>query len=221
MKKNFVVAALAALGVAACAGTTDLPRSYAFDSDSPEGLAVVSLSVVGKDIDQVVGFEYRMREVSPHGETPVIGRPRYDSAVQHARAVHDPNGAPRAIADRVPVAGAGSAEPLDLIENGRAVGRLAVLRLPPGDYEFHGWALTEKMPGGAMEYGPARDFTYRFHVEPGKAAYLGRLSLQLSGHATQRLTVEDRRAEDLALLAKKHPDLSKLSISSDVRKLLP
>lgn len=219
MKKNFVVIALVALGVAACAGTTNIPRSYALDAGASEGLAVVSLSLVGKNIDQVVGFEYRIREVSPRGETSVIGRPRYDSAVQHARAVHD--GVPRAIANRVPVAGAGSAEPLDLIENGRAVGRLAVLRLPPGDYEFHGWALTEKMPGGAMEYGPARDFSYRFHVEPGKAAYLGRLSLQLSGRATQRLTVEDRRSDDLALLAKKHPDLSKLSISSDVRKLLP
>lgn len=221
MQKNLVVAAFAALGLGACAGTTDLPRSYAPEANRSEGLAVVSLSVAGKDLRQVTGFEYRLREVPPPGETPVVSRRRYDSATQHARAAHDVGAAQGSIASRVVVSGNGSGEPLDLTNNGRAVGRLAVLRLPPGDYEFHAWALREKMPGGETEYGPARDFSYPFRIEPGKVAYLGRLNLQLSARATQKLAVEDWQKDDLALLEKKHPELARLAIVPSVGKLLP
>lgn len=77
------------------------------------------------------------------------------------------------------------------------------------------------MPGGETEYGPGRDFSYRFHVEPGKVAYLGRLNLQLSERATQTLAVEDWQKDDLTLLEKKHPELARLAIVPSVGKLLP
>lgn len=221
MQKNLVVATFAVFGLGACAGTTDLPRGYAPETNRSEGLAVVSLSVAGKDLRNLTGFEYRLREVLPPDETPVVSRRRYDSATQHARALHDGGAVQGPIARRLVVSGNGSGEPLDLMSNGRVTGRLAVLRLPPGDYEFHAWALREKMPGGEMEYGPARDFSYRFHVAPGKVAYLGRLNLQLSERATQKLAVEDWQKDDLALLEKKHPELARLAVVPAVGKLVP
>lgn len=221
MQKNLAVAAFTALGLGACAGTTDLPRSYTPEANRSEGLAVISLAVSGKEFSQVTGFEYRLREAAAPGETPVVSRHLYDSATQQARAAHNAGAAQGSTTRRVVVSGSGSGEPLDLVNDGRAVGRLAVLRLPPGDYEFHAWALKEKTPGGETEYGPARDFSYRFHVESGKVAYLGRLNLQLSERATQKLTVEDWQKDDLVLLEKKHPELARLALVPSVGKLVP
>lgn len=197
-------AAVLAIGLAGCATATDLPPAYALDAKQPEGLAIVSLALTGKSLDRISGFEYRIREVPPRDEEAVVVTSRYASARQHARSLLGGSNQ-RQTEHRAIVKESNSAEPLDIRDAGRATGRLAALRLPPGDYEFHAWKASEPGAFGEMEYGPPRGFSYRFSIKPGVATYIGRLSLNLSERNTQRITVEDRRNDDLAILREKYP----------------
>jgi hypothetical protein len=94
------------------------------------------------------------------------------------------------------------------------IGRLAVLELPPGDYEFHGWRGTSPIwgkPGDdyALTTG---DFSVRFSVQPGRATYLGNLTVVAPNWVNAdhykgeyRLEIGAPKERDLALLAKKYP----------------
>lgn len=218
MKRLLIPFGTAAM-LGACAGLTDLPGGYAPEAHPAEGLAVISLSLHGQDISKVSAFEYRLRERIPEDESAVVSRTRYDSARQQARAAGSVDvGKPAS--QRILVAGANSAEPLDVLENGRRVGRLAILRLPPGAYEIYDWRLTEKVTGGEREQSPAREFSYRFRIEPGKTKYLGRLAMQLGDRSTQRLRLDDQRQEDLRLLQNKRPEFGALAVTHEVGKLL-
>ncbi|MBI5900299.1 MAG: hypothetical protein HZB40_13850 [Rhodocyclales bacterium] len=48
-------------GLAGCAAAPDLPSTYTLDANQPEGLAIVSLTLSGKPLDKVSGYEYRIR----------------------------------------------------------------------------------------------------------------------------------------------------------------
>ncbi|MDP3513185.1 MAG: hypothetical protein Q8S20_10585 [Sulfuritalea sp.] len=197
-------AAVLAISLAGCAATADLSPAYALHEKQPEGLAIVSLTLTGKALDKMSGFEYRIREVPPRDEEAVVATSRYASARQHARSLQD-GGSRRQTDHRAIVKEANGIEPLDIRDATKTTGRLATLRLPPGDYEFHAWKASELNAYGETEYGPPRDFSYRFSIEPGVATYIGRLSLNLSERNTQRITVEDRRNDDLAILREKYP----------------
>ncbi|MBI4985417.1 MAG: hypothetical protein HZC24_08765 [Rhodocyclales bacterium] len=171
-------------------------------------------------MDKLSGFEYRIREVPPRGEEAVVATARYASARQHARSLQD-GSAQRETEHRAVVKEANAGEPLDILDAGKATGRLAALRLPPGDYEFHAWKVSEPKAYGEKDSGPPRDFSYRFSVKAGVATYIGRLTLHLSERITQRIAVEDRRADDLALLHKKYPAIASGQIVFDVGTLRP
>ena len=160
MRKTLLSALLVA-GLSGCAASPDLPSSYALDSNKPEGLAIASLTLSGKPLEKVSGYEYRIREALPRGEAYAVVSQHYASARQHARAVQD-EGKERPFTHSVVVKGPNNSDALDIQDAGKTTGRLAALRLSPGDYEFHSWQVREPSPYGETEYKPAREFVYRF-----------------------------------------------------------
>ncbi len=211
---------LLVVGLAGCAASPDLPSTYALDSKRPEGLAVVSLTLNGKPLDKVSSYAYRIREVLPRGEAYAVVTHHYASARQHARSVQD-EGKDRPFTQSVVVKGPNNTDALDINDAGKATGRLAALRLSPGDYEFHAWQVREPSPYGEVEYTPSREFSYRFSIKPGEATYIGRLNLHLGASNTQRVAIEDRQAEDLSLLGRKYPALRAAKVTASVGSLQP
>jgi hypothetical protein len=219
MRKTLLSALLVA-GLSGCAASPDLPSSYALDSNKPEGLAIVSLTLSGKPLDKVSGYEYRIREALPRGEAYAVVSQHYASARQHARSVQD-EGKERPFTHSVVVKGPNNIDALDIQDAGKTTGRLAALRLSPGDYEFHSWQVREPSPYGETEYKPAREFVYRFSIKPGEATYIGRLNLHLGSGNTERVTVNDRQAEDMSLLGQKYPALRAAKVTASVGTLQP
>lgn len=215
-----LLSALLVVGFAGCAASPDLPSTYVLDSNSSEGLAVISLTLSGKPLEKVSHYEYRIREVLPRGESHAVVSQHYASARQHARSVQD-EGKERPVTHSVVVKGPNNTDALDIQDAGKASGRLAVIRLLPGDYEFHTWQVREPSPYGETEYRPARDFVYRFSIRPGEITYVGRLSLHLGQGNTERIAIEDRQAEDTDLFSKKYPALRTARFTASVGTLQP
>lgn len=215
-----MLSALLSVGLAGCAASPDLPSTYSLDSKQSEGLAVVSLTLSGKSLDKVSGYEYRIREVPPHGEAYAVVSQHYASARQHARSVQD-DGKDRPFTQSIVVKGPNHTDALDIQNAGKITGRLAALRLSPGDYEFHTWQVREPSPYGETEYKPAREFIYRFSIKPGEATYIGRLNLYLGQGNTQRVVIEDRQSEDMNLFGQKYPALRTAKLTASVGSLQP
>jgi hypothetical protein len=211
--KRQLLTILLAVMLTGCAALPDLPLDYALDDSRPEGLAFVSLTLAGKQLSQISSFEYQIRELPPADQDAVVTRPHFGSAKQHAKWVASGHGSQPGLWKAV-VSGPGSSEPLNVLENGKAMGRLVALHLPPGNYEFHAWKLIERNPPyGEIEYGPKQPLSYRFSVKRGEAVYLGRLSLQLGERNTQKVAAEDRHESDLAIIKDKYPSLGRGAIS--------
>lgn len=210
---------LLTLGLAGCAAVPDLPPNYAPEAHRSEGLAIVSLTLSGKPLKDVSGFEYLVRQVPPKDGEAVTTTRHYAGITQRARWIGqagDPGDAVR----RAVVKGLDVSEPLDVLDAGRPVGRLVTLRLAAGEYEFHAWKVTERAPYGEAEHGPQQPFSYRFAVEPGRTVYLGRLRLHLDAGNTSRMVVEDRRDSDLALFKAKYPALAG-AVAVDIGSVRP
>lgn len=217
MKRTHISILLVAT-LAGCAASPDLPSNYALETSQPEGLAVVSLTLSGMPMNQVASFEYRIREIPPRDENTVITRPHFSSATQHARRVGKDSGS-QLVHRNLTIKGANSQEPLDIVLDGKPSGRLAALRLPAGEYEFHAWKLNERTSFGELEYAPKQGFSYRFSIKPGETTYLGRLNLYLGQRNTQQIAVEDRQAEDMNLLGNKYPALRNTRVTISVGNL--
>jgi hypothetical protein len=80
-------------------------------------------------------------------------------------------------------------------------GRLAVLEIAPGDYEFFRWS---GVVGGFVNQN-AVPFSKRFEVRAGEVVYLGNLHLARRGDQQWSVTTADRRDRDFPLLEKKLP----------------
>ena len=217
MKKQLIAASLI-LGLAGCAATPDLPAGYTPNEARQEGVAIVSLTLGGKPLNRMESFIYRLRAVPPRDTAHAAVTHYYDSPRQHARSIWASD-QDRPFTRAIVVKGLDNSEPLDIRASGEPAGRVAILRLTPGEYEIHTWRLREPVTGGTAEYAPPRDFSYRFNIKAGEAVYLGRLDLRFDGHNIQRLALEDRRAEDIALVGRKHPALSADKIVSAVGAL--
>ncbi len=216
--KSRLIPALMALGLVACSTAPELPAGYAVNEARQEGIAIVSLTLSGKSLSQVESFAYRLREVPPRDSNYATVTRHYDSPRQHARSIWEAD-KDRPFARDIVVKGLDSSEPLDIQEAGKPIGRVATLRLVPGEYEIHAWRLRESAPGGSTEYAPPRDFSYRFSVEPGRATYLGRIDLKLSDRRTERLAIENRLADDMPLLARKIPNLGAAEVVAAVGRI--
>lgn len=208
MKQSLLLGALL-ISLSGCGTVSDLPPGYTLAAQNAEGLAIVSLTLSGKDLGQVERFEYRVREAST-GDVydDVTRRPYFHSARQHARWLQDKEAqGPAATRMRLIVKDQALAEPLDIVESGRAIGRVAALRLPAGDYELYDWKLVVPNQYGGNEFGPKRAFGYRFKIEAGRATYLGNVDLRMTEQDTYKVAVENKAGRDLAMLAKKMPSI--------------
>lgn len=83
-------------------------------------------------------------------------------------------------------------------------GRLAILELPPGQYEFYLWAGH----AGGMSVSNATEFSKRFEIRASEVVYLGNLHLKRArGEQMFTLFTGDRRDRDFPLLATKLPNV--------------
>jgi hypothetical protein len=93
------------------------------------------------------------------------------------------------------------------VPNG-GTGRVAVIELAPGEYELRRWVMNGGARGGA--FSSRRPFGYRFVIEPGKVTYVGNVHVDLQRTANvdtvpYRMSVNDQRERDLAIVRRKHP----------------
>jgi hypothetical protein len=106
-------------------------------------------------------------------------------------------------------------------------GRLAVLELRAGDYEFYSWqGKARRVPWRTETVGPVKEFSKRFSIVAGKAVYLGGFHFAITYDLSEfphrgarfpyRLKVTDMRLRDFALLARKNPTIPMESIVANV-----
>ncbi|MDT3736783.1 MAG: hypothetical protein ROZ00_11195 [Denitratisoma sp.] len=209
MKRVLKLCAPVLMALSGCSTLSDLPPGYRLGATDTEGLAIVSLTLSGRDIAAVSSFVYRARESAGDKMEQAIRRPYFDSPRQHARSVQNKNAQDSAMTSaRLIVKEPASNEPLDVIESGRAVGRVAVLRLPAGNYELYDWKLVVPNQYGGNEFRPNQALAYRFTIEAGRAIYLGNLDLHITERDAYKIVVENKAARDLPLLARKLPSIS-------------
>ncbi|WP_265942142.1 hypothetical protein [Dechloromonas sp. A34] len=197
-----------------------LAPDFVLNPQSPEGLAVVSLTVSGKPLDKVSSLEFRVRPLAPHGEQVTEATPRFRSAREHTEWMQSERGrrdADWGVGVKVP----GAAVPLDVIDHGTPIGRLTTMRLPAGQYEFYAWRLREPDPKGGAEDSRKDTFSYPFVVKAAQATYIGRLNLHLIDRDSEKLTVENRREQDFAVLRKKLPSVGAGQIAVDIGRIQP
>jgi hypothetical protein len=86
-------------------------------------------------------------------------------------------------------------------------GRLAVIELPPGEYQLRGLAINRP---SAPPYEAKNAPGYDFSIAAGKATYLGGVHVDVQPSAALRklplaTSLEDRRERDLPLLHRRYP----------------
>lgn len=216
--KYTIVATILVLSLSACGTMSDPELGNLSDENKGEGIVVLSLTLTGKELGRIDSFEYWFRPVSlPDGE-PVREKPYFVSAKRFGQWVAKGTEEHESI-QKVTVKGPDSIEPLNVVNGGESIGRVATLRLPAGDYEFYRWAVREANFHGGIEATPQYVTSYRFTVRPNKYSYAGQLNLALSGHKTVKTTVEDQRDRDLAVLKKKYPWFIADQVQSDLLKV--
>jgi len=96
-------------------------------------------------------------------------------------------------------------------------GKLIVLRLPEGVYQFDKWSSTgaKKLGKHSLGYSPAK----KFRVMNGGSLYLGNVHL-VSSESAQSLYVRDNRIRDFKLFAKRYPRVEKNKILISSRAFL-
>jgi hypothetical protein len=95
-----------------------------------------------------------------------------------------------------------------------ANGKLVVAELPPGDYEISSWRVSS----GYAAVSPSSSFSIRFHIDPGKAVYVGNFNFVQT--ARRGLTVTGAEVafkgepdRDLAVLKSKYPNFADTPIA--------
>jgi hypothetical protein len=102
-------------------------------------------------------------------------------------------------------------------------GRLAIIELQQGEYEFYSWGAHSGGPVGfSASASPTDRFSKRFKVLAGKAVYLGNIHLAVSFDSPKfallsvrypyRIKVSDMRQRDLPLLYQKNPNITSESV---------
>jgi hypothetical protein len=82
-------------------------------------------------------------------------------------------------------------------------GRLVVIELDEGPYEFYTWDSPHPARVSAL-----REFAIPFRVHPGKVTYLGNFHIDLSlAQRKYKFLQNDMQQRDIALLNKKYPKL--------------
>jgi len=90
-------------------------------------------------------------------------------------------------------------------------GRLVVVELAAGSYEFYDWA-------GILTTSTEK-FSIPFRVEPGKATYLGNVHFEVLDQ-TYGIRVSDRASRDLPLLFERYPNLQRDAVLTEISRLV-
>ncbi len=167
--------------VTGCA-VSNVAQDYGPDPRDPGGVAVVSLTRSG------IGAQFNLF-VNVRG----IDR-RYDTKV--------------VITDLLTPSD-WSCPVLGTIPDDKPCGRLAVVQLPPGEYEFYSWHGTT----GSANISAGRPFSKKFTVVAGSVIYLGNVHLAIgsSGFSLRggyQVNTADMRDRDLTLLHRKYPKIA-------------
>ncbi len=105
----------------------------------------------------------------------------------------------------------------NFISKDKPVGRLAVIELPEGEYEFYSWDGGYAGSGGtSKKWSATEKFSRKFKVVPGKAVYLGNICIHVY---SERYLVEqkDLRDRDLPLLYQKYPLIKSDQVLIDIK----
>lgn len=96
-------------------------------------------------------------------------------------------------------------------------GRLAVVELPQGEYEFYSWhGGSGGAPGTVRKSVRARqEFSKRFKVTAGKVVYIGNIHFSVSG-GSYAIKIIDKRERDLPLFYSKYPKIPSDKIQIDI-----
>jgi hypothetical protein len=211
-----LIALFSIAALAACSTVSDLPPGYRLDAQDRHGVAVVSLTLSGKNLSRVSSFEYRLREVVPNeaASADVARTHRFGSARQHARWLSSSSAYGMAgTRAKAIVKDQSLDEPLDVKdESGSPIGRVAALRLPPGEYELYNWKIVEPSDYGEDVLAPRQSFGVRFRVEAARAVYIGNVNLNITEDDRYAVTVGDETKRDIPLLAKRVPFVSDTGI---------
>jgi len=97
------------------------------------------------------------------------------------------------------------------IPEDKPCGRLAIIELPEGEYEFYSW----KGSGGNRRMWSKEEFSLRFKVIAGKAVYLGNLNFWFL-QTQWKMKVTDMRERDLPLLYQKNPSITPDLVVHDI-----
>lgn len=89
-------------------------------------------------------------------------------------------------------------------------GRLVVIELPAGSYEFYDWA---GLRGRSTE-----QFSIPFSIEPGKATYLGNVHFHVVS-GLYGVRVGDRSSRDLPALFARYPNLQRDAVKTQITKV--
>ena len=173
MHRAFVGAASAACFLAGC--ITAVGPDFQLKDDASTGVIAVSVTASGT-IPRGLAFQFR-----PAGDT---SRSRGVLVFSTKDVVDWP----------IPDSGR---TPVD-----QPPGRLAILEIAPGEYEFFRWSGFS----GAMRVESGTPFSKRFEVRAGEVVYLGNLHL-ITRDKKWVVSSSDRHDRDFPLLAKKLPNV--------------
>jgi hypothetical protein len=173
-------------------GTTNVGSGYALTPNSDSGLAIASLTLSGLSADYTLTLYLRGVDSDFDQSLPVLDASTPQDWVCPYFRVPTP---------------------------GDPCGRLAVIELSPGEYEFYSWrAASTSRSGATTTTIRPPDFSRRFTVLAGKAVYLGNIHLSPRGPGPIKkspaidnedlIWILDTRERDLALLFDKFPNLS-------------
>lgn len=167
--------------------TVNVSSDYRLDSSKNVGLAIVSLTMAGLPSGFNVFVNYR--GVNVDHKSAVAVSDLFSSADW-----------------RCPFLGMATDE--------NPCGRLAVIELQPGEYEFYSWRGESGGGPGSIQFTVRStvDFSKRFKVIPGTAVYLGNVHFSIDrrifGGGSYQMLITDRRDRDLTLLHSKHPSIT-------------
>ena len=93
-------------------------------------------------------------------------------------------------------------------------GRLAVVELPPGNFEIRRWVM---LNGNAGTYTSRQPMQYRFTVGRGEVVYVGNVHTDIQQSASTTTLpystkISDEQARDLPLLFQKYPGIKRAMI---------
>lgn len=104
-----------------------------------------------------------------------------------------------------------------ITETSEPCGRLAVIELPQGEYEFYSWHGGSSNGKISTSVKAMNEFSKRFKVTSGKVVYVGNVHLAIGG-GRFAMRISDKRDRDLPLFSSKYPKIATDKIQVDIIK---